>query len=217
MTALAWDQLGERRFETGIDRGVLYPMDETPAQAWNGLLSVAEEKGREIKSYYVDGIKYLDHHVIGAFSGKLQAYTYPEKLDELTGTAIFAPGVHLYDQVSRPFHLSYRTLIGNDLDSTDHGYKIHMIYNVMASPGVVTYATIGTEIVPNVFEWALTATPPQVWGIRPTAHVALHVALDTSTMDPDLLSEIEALLYGTDEDEPAFPNLEDLLAMIEGT
>lgn len=215
MTALAWNLVGDRRFETGVDRGVLYPMDGDAPVSWSGLTEVTEDLGREIKSYYVDGIKYLDHQVVGAFSGKIQAYTYPDKLDELTGVVPYAPGVYLHDQVSRPFHLSYRTLIGNDLDGTDHGYKIHLLYNVMASPASVTFATLGDQVSPNVFEWALSATPPPVWGIRPTAHLSMHMALDSTAIDPELLSDIEDMLYGTSLTAPSFPDLQELLDMVE--
>ena len=107
MTALEWDKVGERFYETGIDRGVLYPRfgDAVP---WNGLTNVAEEIGREVKSYYMVGVKYLDHHVPGSYSAKLDAFTYPDVLDELTGVKVFAPGVFLHDQRSEVFHSQFR-------------------------------------------------------------------------------------------------------------
>src|SRR5215204_7134875 len=116
MTALVWDQVGERRYETGIDHGVLY-LDSGDAVPWNGLIGVNEIVGRETKPYYIDGIKFLDHKVLGSYAAKLSAYTYPDEMDELVGTLEFTPGVFLHDQPSAKFfNLTYRTMVGNDVD-----------------------------------------------------------------------------------------------------
>lgn len=210
MTALAWDAVGERRFETGVDRGVLYLPDDG-AVPWNGLVSVTENLGREVKSYYTDGIKYLDHQVIDAYSADLQAFTYPDELDALVGLETFAPGVFIHDQRSRAFSLCYRTLVGNDVESTDFGYKIHIIYNVTATPGNAQSQTLGRELTAPLLSWSLKAVPPVALGIRPTSHISLH----TRSLDPDLLSDIEDLLYGTALLDPSLPDLVDLLGMVE--
>src|SRR3954465_15543608 len=105
MTVLEWDKVGERFFETGVDRGVLFPIGGE-AVVWNGLTDITETVERDIKSYWIDGIKYLDHRVPGAYAGKLEAFTYPIILDELTGLGKYAPGVYLHDQKSKLFHLS---------------------------------------------------------------------------------------------------------------
>lgn len=212
MTELVWDQAGERRYETGIDRGVLYlPASVVP---WNGLVSVTEDRSRDVKSYYIDGIKFLDRHIPGSYSSKLQAFTYPDELDELLGISEFAPGVQLHDQRTRLFHLTYRTGVGNDLVGLDHGYKIHILYNILANPSDVVFDSIGdkkTSIKP--FEWNLSGTPQNVFGIRPTSHISL----DSRRIDPDLLETVEGMIYGTSEDDPSLPDLVDLLALIEAT
>ena len=210
MTALAWDEVGERRYETGVDRGVLYPRNGVGVP-WNGLTAITEVRAKEVKSYYSDGIKYLDHQVLGAFSGTLQAYTYPDELDVLTGNPAFAAGVFLHDQPVRAFSLSYRTRIGNDLDGEDHGYKLHLLYNVLAAPGDFAAVSLAKSVTPQVFEWTLNAVPPLAVGIRPTAHISLN----TRSIDPDLLSDIEDILYGTVSTDPEFPDLIFLLEMIE--
>lgn len=214
MTKIEWE--GQHRFEMGIDRGVIYPLDGADAVPWVGLINVAENRSREVKSFFVDGVKYLDHHVIGAYSAKVQAYMYPDKLEELTGTTKHAQGVYLHDQMARPFHMCYRTLIGEKAVGVDFGYKLHLIYNVLASMNDITYATLSDKIDPGVFEFELRATPPPVWGIRPTAHLSMHVSLDSSSIPADTLQSITDLLYGTDALDPSFPDLEDLLQMVEG-
>lgn len=210
MTALEWDKTGERFFETGIDRGVLFTTDGDVAP-WNGLTNISENMEREVKSYWMDGVKYLDHHVPGSYSAKLDAFTYPDILDELTGTEQYAPGVFLHDQRAKVFHLSYRTGVGNDVDP-DLGYKLHIIYNVMAVPSSVGIGTIGENVSPAAFSWALTGTPPVMFGARPTSHISLH----SRHMDPAMLQSIEDLLYGTDDTDPELPAMTDLLAMVEG-
>lgn len=209
MTALAWGAAGDRRYETGIDRGVLYLLDGT-AVAWNGLTGVNEVRTREIKSYYLDGVKYLDRHVPGSYAAKLTAFTYPDELEGLLGNPEFAPGVTVYDQKASYFHLSYRTGIGNDVDGKDHGYKIHVVYNVTASPSDVGIATLGESVVATPFEWNLVGTPQLLYGLRPTAHISI----DSTRIDPDVLELVEAALYGTDDDDADLPSLIDLLTLM---
>jgi hypothetical protein len=220
MTTLTWDQVGDRRYETGLDRGVLYLPNGT-AVPWNGLVSITEDIDREVKSYYLDGIKYLDHHVPSSYSAKLGAYTYPDELDELLGVSQFVPGVFIHDQRTRLFNLCYRTLEGNDLKGVDAAYKIHLVYNVLAIPSSVARDTLSDSPSVALFEWSLSGTPAQMFGIRPTSHISLH----SRSIDPAKLAEVEAILYGTNGDldvdpvvpptAPALPDLVTFLAMFD--
>lgn len=208
MTVLEWGAVGDRRFETGVDRGVLY-MPDGSAIAWNGLTNVTETRTREIKSYYLDGVKYLDRHVPGSYAAKLAAFTYPDELEGLLGNPEFAPGVTLYDQKASYFHLSYRTGIGNDLDP-QAGHKIHVVYNVTASPADFSIDTASDQITAKPFEWNLVGTPQILYGIRPTSHISI----DTTRLDPEVLAEVEAVLYGTEEEDAALPDFIELLTMM---
>jgi hypothetical protein len=209
MTALEWDKVGERRYQTGIDRGVLYPRSGE-AVPWNGLVSINETKSREVKSYYLDGVKYLDHHVPGSYAATLSAFTYPDELEELLGTPQYAPGVFVHDQTAKLFHLAYRTLVGNDTEGTEHGYKLHIVYNVLAVPADATSESLSDSVGLSPFDFALTGTPPTMFGIRPTSHISL----DSRLVDPLILTAVEELIYGTDAVDPALPDFVDLLAMM---
>jgi hypothetical protein len=210
MTALVWDQVGERRFETGIDRGVLYLPDV--AVPWNGLVSIDETLSREVKPYYIDGIKFLDHHVPGSYAAKLSAFTYPDELDSLIGILEFAPGVFVHDQGQpKLFNLSYRTRVGNDVEGVDHAYKIHIVYNILAIPNDTSMGTISDSPEAQSFQWSLFGTPSHMFGIRPTSHISL----ESRTIDPALLTSIEELLYGSEDADPNLPGLVDLLALVE--
>lgn len=211
MTTLEWDRVGERYFETGVDRGVLYTV-EGDAVPWNGLTQISENTTAEVKSFFMDGVKYLDHYVPGAYSAKLEAFTYPDVLDELMGVMQYAPGVYLHDQRAKAFHISYRTKVGNDLNA-DLGYKIHVIYNVMAIASSSGFSTIGDSVEPSKMSWDLSGTPPQMFGARPTAHISLH----SLGIDPTLLEMLETMLYGGEDAEPILPPMVDLLTLIEGT
>lgn len=212
---LVWDQVGDRRYQAGIDRGVLYgPRTEDVSSrivvVWNGLVSVQESVEQEVKPFYLDGVKYLESHTLGEYSSKLQAYTYPDELDELVGLSPFVPGVFMHDQSRKPFDLCYRTLIGNDLDGTEHGYKLHILYNVMAVPSPPSFGSLSDSVGLTPFEWSLSSTPSSLVGARPTAHVSL----DSRLIDPDALEFLEDLLYGVSS-YPELPSLIDLMGLIE--
>jgi hypothetical protein len=207
MTQLVWDEVGERFYQTGIDCGVLYLHDGT-VSPWNGLSKIEESSDVEIKSYYLDGVKYLQALIPGDFSGKLTAFTYPDEFDSVNGIGNASPGLDYYDQPSKSFDMSYKTRIGNDIDGTDLGYKIHILYNVIANPDTVSFETLkGSEIQPIEFSWTLTGTPPQmVKGYRPT----IHISIDSRDTPPDILKTLEDILYGTDTSNPSLPPLHDI-------
>jgi hypothetical protein len=217
MTALVWDKVGERRYETGIDRGVLY-LPNGVAVPWNGLTGLTENRTREVKSFYTDGVKYLDHYSAGDFAANLTAFTYPDELEPLLGDSEYLPGVSVYDQRPQMFNLTYRTQIGNDLDP-DAGYKIHILWNLLAVPADAQFSSGGADVSPVPFSWSLTATPSQMFGARPTAHISLN----SLRMNATALAAVEAVLYGTDGTEdvdptdPMLPTLVDLLTFISDT
>lgn len=209
MSVLEWDNAGDRTYQTGVDHGVLYLKDGTVVP-WNGLTSVEDGTSADLKSYYLDGVKILDHVTPGDFAGKLSAFTYPDEFDEVVGAPQIAPGLTFYEQRSKSFNLSWRTKVGNDLDE-DYGYKIHLLYNVMAIPDSHNYQSIQENIEAPEFSWSLSGTPPigTIDGIRPTAHVSI----DSNSTQVDLLEEIEGILYGTDLTEPRFPTILELRFM----
>ena len=213
MTALVWDAAGAKTYQTGIDRGVLYPQGGSGV-AWNGLTSVEDSSSQELKSFWLDGVKYLDNLLPGDFSGKLKAFTYPDELDEVCGVVSPSDGLLFYDQPFHSFNLSYRTKVGNDLDGIDHGYKIHLLYNLVANPDTLAYPTLtGTTATPIEFSWVLSGTPPfnSPKGYRPT----VHVSIDSEKTDPEVLQGIEDILWGTDTTSPHFPSIAELLDLFK--
>jgi hypothetical protein len=207
MTVLQWDRVGERFYQIGLDRGVLYLRDGT-AVAWNGLISVSDDSAVEVKPYYLDGVKYLETVVPGDYAGKLKAFTYPEEFDQVNGILDPAEGLSLYNQQPKSFNLSYRTKVGNDLNG-DHSYKIHLLYNLTAEPESYSYETVGKESKATEFEWSLTGIPQRSANFRPTAHISI----DSEDTPPGVLEILENLLYGTLNTQPNFPTIEEVTAM----
>ena len=157
----------------------------------------------------MDGVKYLEHHTPDAYSAKLEAFTYPDVLDELTGSVPYGPGVFLHDQRPRAFHISYRTGVGNDVNS-HLGYKLHIVYNVIAVPADLTFGTIADTVEATKLSWNLSSTPQASGGPRPTSHISIH----SRRIAPSLLASIEGYLYGTSSSNPALPSMGDLLTLI---
>lgn len=194
MSRLAWDKVGERRYEIGVDRGVLYLPDGSAA-AWNGLTSVDEDNSSiEVTSYWFDGVKYLDTRTANDYTASLKALTYPKEFFPFDGVEQFASRMYLSDQpVGDYFGLSYRTRIGTD-NNENFGYKIHILYNLTAQPDTKSYATLSNAATPSELSWKITGVPEHAPGFRHTAHVII----DTTEINPFLVRDIEALLYGAD-------------------
>ena len=199
MSKIVWDQTGERFFETGVDRGVLYPINNegkyTPGVAWNGLTAVTESpSGAEPTDLYADNIKYLTMRSAETFGATIEAYTYPDEFGQCDGPAEIATGVIIGQQARKTFGLCYRTLLGNDVDGQDHGYKLHLIYGATASPSEKGYATVNDSPEAITFSWEVSTTPVNVNGFKPTACITI----DSTKANPTDLASLEEILYGKD-------------------
>lgn len=215
MSKLVWDKTGERTYETGVDRGVLYPIqpDSTYSKgvAWNGLAAVNESpSGAEPSPVFADNIKYLNLMSAEEFACGIEAYTYPDEFAECDGSAALTAGVYVTQQSRKVFGFSYRTLIGNDLLGTNYGYKIHLIYGCLASPSEKSNTTVNDSPEAVSMSWDVSTTPVNVTGFKPTAHLYV----DSTKVDPEKLAALEAVLYGSDEEEPKLPMPDEVLSIV---
>ena len=205
MAKLVWDQTGKRYYETGVKMGVLYPQSAGTyplGVAWSGLTAVTESpSGAEASPFYADDIKYLNLMSNEELGGTIEAYTYPDEFAECDGSAELTKGVMLGQQKRTPFGLCYRTVLGNDTESNEYGYKLHLIYGAQASPSEKAYATINDSPEPITMSWEFTTTPVEVTGHKPTACITI----DSTKADPTKLKALEDILYGTESDEPRLP------------
>lgn len=215
MSRIEWDKAGEKFYETGVDRGVLYPQNSDGTYAngvgWNGLTAVNQSpSGGDANDLYADNIKYLSLRAAEDYGATIEAYTYPDEFMECDGSKEVATGVFAGQQARKPFGFSYRTLIGNDTELDSHGYKIHIVYNATVSPSEKSYGTVNDSPDAINFSWEATTTPVTVGeGYKPTAHLEI----DSTKADPTALGELEDLLYGTVGAEPTLPSPAQVLAL----
>ena len=214
MSKLVWDQSGKRLYETGVDHGVLYPIQTggvySKGVAWNGLPAVTESpSGADVNDIYADNMKYLG--LVGAekFGATVEAYTYPDEFAECDGSVELVKGATIGQQNRKVFGMVYRTVIGNDVDGNEHGYKLHLIYGATAAPSEKAYNTINEDPEAITFSWELSTTPVNVIGHKPTASLTI----DSTKADPTKLAELEKILFGDTETEPRLP-LPDEIAQL---
>lgn len=206
MPRLNWSAIGQRFYEMGVDRGVLY-VDSQPGVPWTGLISVSESpSGGEPKPYYVDGFKYLNVASSEEFAATIEAFSSPPEFDQCDGTRSIANGLFATQQPRKPFGFSYRTRIGNDVDGPRHAYKIHIVYNALAAPSSRNNQSMGSSIEPVGLSWSITTLPPSVLGLKPTAHFVV----DSRKTPKNLLTTLEDILYGSASSAPRLPDAQEL-------
>ena len=197
MGKLSWDGVGERIYETGVDHGVLYVMDEDGygrGVPWNGLTSVTESpSGAESNKQYADNIVYLNLVSAEEFGGTNEAFTCPPEFSACDGLAAPSDGLTVGQQTRSTFGLSYRTKIGNDLAGQDAGYKLHLVYGLLASPSEKAYQTVNDSPEAMTLSWEVTSTPiPVNDALKPTSIITV----DSTKVDAADLAALEKLLYG---------------------
>lgn len=228
---LVWDNTGERLYETGVSKGVLYPIQPggvyTKGVAWNGLSAVTESpSGAEATGLYADNIKYLNLISAEEFGGTIEAYMAPDEFAECDGSVEVAPGVYAGQQSRKMFGLAYTTIIGNDVDSNDHGYEIHLVYGCMASPSEKGYESVNDSPAALTLSWDFTTTPVNITSVvgevtklKPTATLVLK----STKVDAKKMAAVEEILYGKDPTgadtndgvEPRLPLPDEIISIMK--
>ncbi len=215
---LVWDEVGARRYETGVDHGVLYIPNEAGVYddgvAWNGLTSISEApSGAESNYQYADNIVYLNLIAVELFGATIEAFTYPDEFAQFDGLSSPSPGVMIGQQARKSFGLCYRTRIGNDLEGDALGYKLHLVYGCFAAPSEKAYATVNDSPEAITFSWSVTTVPVAVPNLRPTSAITI----DSTQVDSDALAALEQILYGDTGVDPALPLPAAVIALFDGT
>lgn len=206
--ALTWDAVGEHLYETGVDQVALYVMNGNTygdGVAWNGVTAITESpSGAEANDIYADNIKYLSLRSAENFGATIEAYSSPDEFDQCDGMATPATGVTIRQQTRKPFGLAYRTLVGNDTQSNDHGYQIHLIYNATAAPSEKAYQTVNESPEAITLSWELSTTPIAIADhpeLKPTAHITI----DSTKVDSTKLESFLAIIYGSAQANARLP------------
>lgn len=223
MTQLQWDQVGERVYETGVDRGVLYVQepngDYGDGVAWNGLTAVTESpSGAEASPQYADNIKYLNLVSAEEYGATIEAFTYPPEFGICDGTASPEIGVTIGQQARRSFGFAYRTRLGNDVEGTQYGYKLHLVWGALAAPSEKAYATINDSPEAITFSWEVSTTPVPVGTIDSVDYAPTStLTIDSTKVDATALAALEDLLYGTVGTDASLPDPATVIALFAGT
>lgn len=215
MALLKWDQVGEKKYEMGVSRGVLYKKDKTSGKwlgvAWNGLTSVsASPDGGDANDQYADNIKYGSIRGAESYGGSIEAFTSPKEFDSCDGTqaavvgsgnnAVTFPGITLGQQPREMFRLCYRSEQGNDVDGQNYGYKLHLVYGCTCSPTERTHETINDNPDMETLSWDFDSTPVDVTGFKPVSEITIDSTMFKTSTELATLKKIEEILYGTDGD-----------------
>lgn len=203
MAHLVWDAVGEHTYETGVDHGVLYQVNNSgnyvDGVAWNGLTNISESpSGAEAQKQYADNMNYLTLYSAEEFGLTIEAFTYPDEFAQNDGSAEPVDGLSVGQQTRKPFGLCYRTKLGNDVKGDDYGYKLHLVYGCRAAPSERGYATINDSPAPINFSWSVSTTPVQIAGFEPSALLTIDSSKFTTELLKAKLTNLETILYGAD-------------------
>lgn len=213
MTKLEWDKTGERYYESGTKRGVLYQQKANGTYdkgvAWNGLTGVSESpSGADPTDLFADDAKYASIRSAETFGGTIEAYTYPDEFAECDGSAEIVEGVMIGQQSRKAFGFSYVTQISNDVNL--EAYKIHIVYGATASPSEKGYSTINDSPDAITFSWTFETTPVNVTGYKPTATLII----DSRKVAAANIKKLEDVLYGSEENEARLPLPDEVVTII---
>lgn len=210
MSKIEWNRPGNRLYETGVDRGVLY-VDKLPGVPWNGLSGVSEVPMEETSLVrHQNGIKFYESPTNDDFKAVINAFTYPREFQQCDGTASLGGGLYIDRQDRKRFHLTYRTLIGNDIEGPDFAYKLHLVYNGLAVPTAKNFMSLAGSVAPNVFSWTVSTIPIDIPNHTPSAHFVI----DSREVNRFLLTEFENILYGTATTPARMPTIEEIMDLI---
>lgn len=218
MTKLLWDQVGQRTYETGTSKGVLFVQQPTGAYAkgvaWNGLVSVKKSPdGAEETSLYAGNAKYLSLTSAENLKGSIDAFTYPDEFEACDGSTELNPGVYIGQQTRVPFALAYSTIVGNDTQGNAYGEKIHIIYNAKVAPSSRDYETVNEDPNALTFSWEYSTTPVDLSDIGLEASAG--IVVEKTKVSASAWKALTDKLYGTDAVESALPTIQEVITMTE--
>lgn len=229
---LKWDQTSEKLYETGVEQGVLFPIDSNGKYplgvAWNGLSSVTESpSGAEATAVYADNKKYLNLISAEELGGTIEAYMFPDEFAECDGSKELVPGVYAGQQNRKAFGIAYKTLLGNDVIGTEYGYKLHIIYNALAAPSEKAYSTVNDSPEAMTLSWEFKTTPVDsgIANVKVLSSVTVDSSKFTTETQKGCLAELEKALFGYDGEgeshtgsfDPFLPTPSEIVSLLDGT
>ena len=221
MTRLQWGAAVDRKFETGTDRGVLYHPNNLglyeSGTAWNGLTAVnLTPSGAESNKQYADNGPYLNLISAEEMGATIEALFYPNAFERYNGVYQPVPGFSIGQQDRPSFGFSFRTLVGDAVQGTSRGYKLHCLYACQAAPSEKNNQTVNDSPEATAFSWELTTTPVPVGTVngnelKPTAYLSF----DSTLLPASLMDDLVDILWGSASTEPRLPQPAELVTMFD--
>lgn len=209
MSELVWDQPGDIFYEEGISKGVLNVGESVVP--WNGLVNVRESvDGGELIESYLDGVKSNQDRTSEEFVATLEAFMYPLEFEPCDGNAPSKNGLYISAQERTPFNLCYRTEVVGDVEENS-SYNLNFIYNATATPNPVPRKTVSRDVDTVLFKWKLHTVPEEVLGFKPVSFLQINSA----SLNPFAIVELEEMLFGTTTSDPYFPTLDELVEFVK--
>lgn len=205
MSKIKWDQIGEKKYKTGVDHGVLYPQKNgayPKGVAWNGLTAVNKTpSGAEDNKLYADNMQYLNLKSAETLGLTIECYMYPDEWAECNGEAELSDGVFLGQQRRNTFGFCYRNKLGNDTEGDDYGFELNLVYGCSASPSEQSNQTVNDSPEPSTFSYEVSTTPINVSGVGPDGKPykpSASITVDSTKVSREKLTALEEILYGKD-------------------
>ena len=205
MSKIKWDQVGEKKYKTGVDHGVLYPQKNgayPKGVAWNGLTAVNKTpSGAEDNKLYADNMQYLNLKSAEILGLTIECYFYPDEWAECNGESALAEGVFAGQQRRNTFGFSYRNKLGNDTEGEDYGFELNLIYGCSSAPSEQANNTVNDSPEASTFSYEVSTTPVNISGVGPDGKPykpTACITIDSTKVDKDKLTDLEKILYGTD-------------------
>ena len=215
MSKLVWDQVGEKRFYTGVENVALFVQNASgydEGVAWNGVTACNETpSGGEATKIYADDTHYLTMYSLETLGGTIEAYMYPDEFKACNGEKEIATGVVIGQQTRKGFGLAFESLIGNDTVSTDFGRELHILYGCKASPSEIAHSTVNESPEASTMSWTFTTDPVDAGEDNKKTS---RIVIDSTKCSEAAYKAIKAAVYGTDESAPYLPTPEQVKAII---
>lgn len=219
ISRLIFDENGKRLYETGVEKAVIYRLSAGKYRhgtVWNGVTSVTGSgEGGEATALYADDIKYLSLISAENWKGSIEAYGYPDALLECLGQDEIATGVTVGQQSRRHFGLCFTTREGNDVKGDGFSYKIHIIYDLVASPSDKSYQTQSDSPEPVTMSWDISAGNVAAKDHKPTAEIVLDFKAMAKAGKANAIREIEGILYGSEDQSAYLPEIDEITEIVQ--
>lgn len=215
MAKLTWDNVGERKFEVGVENVAIFPMSGSSygtGVAWNGCTAFnIQPQGGEANKYYADDQHYLTLYSAETTDFTIEAYTYPDEFAACNGEVDITSGVKIGQQTRKAFGAAFINLVGNDTDLQDHGKKLTLVYGCRVSPSEKGHSTVNENVEPGTMSWSGTTTPVNVANHKPTATVEV----DSTIVGEQAFTAVCNKIYGTASTEPTFLTPSEVAELVE--